>query len=338
MISRSVRDSHSNSSMKMNLTLHVKNFGPVSNANIHIKPLTILVGPNSSGKSYIAMLIHALISSHSVMPEFHTRDRFNKPLFKLYDELGSVLKDIEINVDSDDKINIPDSVVEHATNMYASVICDEALTDELRYNFATLLDNLVQFGKRTFEIRLDNEKGISMQRKKNKFQAKVDSNLIKLIIEGVKTEQKIYLDVIVDKSNLTRRDKEQRIRIRILHLLIREIEKHVSQTVPRHSHYLPAARSGILHGFRTITANMIRNVTHNAIMGVEIPPLPGTIANFMSDMVENSLRKGSFADLGKNLEKELLNGHLTLQPSETGVVEIEYQYKNHSMPLHRGFI
>ncbi len=253
----------------------------------------------------------------------------------MYEELDSVLNDIKINVDSEDEISIPDSVVGHITNMYASVICDEILVDELQYNFATRLDDLVQFGKRTFEIRLDNEKGISMRRNKNKSRAKVDSNLIKLIIERVKTKQEIYPDVVADKSNLTRRDKEQHIRVRILHLLIREIEKHVSQTVPRHSHYLPAARSGILHGFRTITANMIRNVTHNAIMGVEIPPLPGTIANFMSDMVENSSRKGSFADLGKNLEKELLDGHLMLHPSKTGMVEIEYRYKNHSMPLHR---
>ena len=44
--------------------------------------------------------------------------------------------------------------------MYASVICDEILVDELQYNFATRLDDLVQFGKRTFEIRLDNEKGL----------------------------------------------------------------------------------------------------------------------------------------------------------------------------------
>ena len=111
MISRSVRDSHSDSSIKMNLTLHVKNFGPVSDANIHMKPLTILVGPDSSGKSYIAMLIHALISSHNVMPEFHTRDHFSKLFSKLYEELDSVLNDIKINVDSEDEISIPDSVV-----------------------------------------------------------------------------------------------------------------------------------------------------------------------------------------------------------------------------------
>ena len=333
MISRSVRDS--DSSMKMNFTLHVKNFGPVSDANIHMKPLTILVGPNSSGKSYMAMLIHALISSHNVMPDFRTRDHFSKLFFKLYEELDSVLKNTEINVNSEDEISIPDSVVEYVTNMYASVICDEILTDEMQYNFATCLDDLVQFGKKTFEIRVDNEKGISMRRQKNNFQAKVDSNLIKLIIERVKTKQKIYPGVVADKSNLTRKDKEQRIRVRILHLLIQEIGKHVSQTIPRHSHYLPAARSGILHGFRTIAANMIRNATYNAIRGVEILPLPGTIANFMSDMIENSSRKGSFTNLGKNLEKELLDGHLTLHPSKTGMVEIEFRYKNHSMPLHR---
>ena len=74
---KSKKDTHSRSPTETNLTLHVKNFGPISDANITLKPLTILVGPNSSGKSYVAMLVHSLISSHSMMSIMRARSRRN---------------------------------------------------------------------------------------------------------------------------------------------------------------------------------------------------------------------------------------------------------------------
>ena len=40
--------------------MSVKNFGPVNEAEINILPLTIFVGKNSSGKSFLSSLIHSL--------------------------------------------------------------------------------------------------------------------------------------------------------------------------------------------------------------------------------------------------------------------------------------
>ena len=47
----------------MNNKLLIKNFGPIKKADITISPLTILIGPNSSGKSYSALLIHSILNS-----------------------------------------------------------------------------------------------------------------------------------------------------------------------------------------------------------------------------------------------------------------------------------
>ena len=43
--------------------ININNFGVIKDANIDIAPLNILIGPNSSGKSFIAKLIHCF-SSH----------------------------------------------------------------------------------------------------------------------------------------------------------------------------------------------------------------------------------------------------------------------------------
>lgn len=40
--------------------LEVKNFGPIVEAKIDLRPLTVLVGPSNTGKSYLAILLYAL--------------------------------------------------------------------------------------------------------------------------------------------------------------------------------------------------------------------------------------------------------------------------------------
>ena len=48
--------------MNKSYDLKIKNFGPIKNANLKIAPLTIFVGPNNSGKSFSAKLIHSLLN------------------------------------------------------------------------------------------------------------------------------------------------------------------------------------------------------------------------------------------------------------------------------------
>jgi len=43
--------------------IEIQNFGPLRDGVIEIKPLTIFIGPNNSGKSYGALLIHSLYKS-----------------------------------------------------------------------------------------------------------------------------------------------------------------------------------------------------------------------------------------------------------------------------------
>lgn len=42
------------------LTLSIKNFGPISEAEIDLRPLSVFIGPSNTGKSYMAVLIYAL--------------------------------------------------------------------------------------------------------------------------------------------------------------------------------------------------------------------------------------------------------------------------------------
>ena len=43
-----------------NVEISVKNFGPIAEANIDLRPLTVFVGPSNTGKTYFATLVYAL--------------------------------------------------------------------------------------------------------------------------------------------------------------------------------------------------------------------------------------------------------------------------------------
>jgi len=45
------------------IELDISNFGPIEKGRIALRPLTILVGPNNSGKTYASVLAHSVISS-----------------------------------------------------------------------------------------------------------------------------------------------------------------------------------------------------------------------------------------------------------------------------------
>ena len=47
------------------LTVSVENFGPIREGTVELRPLTVFVGPNNSGKSYMAMLIYAILHTLS---------------------------------------------------------------------------------------------------------------------------------------------------------------------------------------------------------------------------------------------------------------------------------
>ena len=47
---------------RLDLELEVRDFGPLQDARMRLRPLTVFVGPNDSGKSYAALLAHSAVS------------------------------------------------------------------------------------------------------------------------------------------------------------------------------------------------------------------------------------------------------------------------------------
>jgi predicted ATPase len=52
--------------MAKSIKLHIKDFGPIHEADLDIRPLTVFIGRNDTGKSYAAMLLYSLIKAHMI--------------------------------------------------------------------------------------------------------------------------------------------------------------------------------------------------------------------------------------------------------------------------------
>ena len=87
-----------------NNKLFIKNFGPIKKAEINVSPLTIFIGPNSSGKSFSAILLHSLLNS------------FNKLGFNQYEDIRK--KSVKLFNDNDDEIfkEFKDSLIQYVNS------------------------------------------------------------------------------------------------------------------------------------------------------------------------------------------------------------------------------
>jgi hypothetical protein len=123
----------------------VKNFGPLEEADVTLDPLTVFIGSNASGKSYLAYLIWSLLS---VEPDF-------KALRKLALKVIKGIEDI-----SDDRLkermkNFLLEVIKNSDKLMfknlRELLCDVFLVDDVR--------DLIREGASLSEIVVCNDEG-----------------------------------------------------------------------------------------------------------------------------------------------------------------------------------
>ena len=140
--------------------ININNFGVIKDANIDIAPLNILIGPNSSGKSFIAKLIHCF-SSHEntsmINPQQYYKnlsnenkkkfDQFNENLLN-YIKTQPTLKSDPFKILIEEiKPLIDEGILKYFSKIY---------TDKLEEEFSCNLDNLINFNESDFKIEIGN--------------------------------------------------------------------------------------------------------------------------------------------------------------------------------------
>ena len=328
-------------SSRLNLTVDIRDFGPIAKASISLKPLTIFCGPNNSGKSYAALLLHSIVSTCA------SPGKSNMPLFS-YARRYSVQYDVEdmmakmsslINAGKDTEI--PGDTIEEMVRGHFETDAKN-LKLEIERNFGDASDKLVRTGKKSFSVKIAVSNGVEIRihSKKSatvnypKFQLKR-----RIMFKGAGRRRAISTDDNSDKLSMIRVDPTESPEGQALEVVYRlglSISKYVDYKLPSASYYLPAARSGILQGHRAITSGIVTNATYAGVEGMAIPTLSGAASDFISSIIEMPSSTGPFSNIASSLEETILDGRIGhTADARTRFPTITYDHDNSTMSLHR---
>ena len=305
----------------------VKNFGPIAEANIDLRPLTVFVGPSNTGKTYFATLVYAL---HGVLQGFprcpllnHTISSLPKAMF------GSDSFDGVIEVM--DEINKFNQLVEKIKMIDKQLKFSE-LPQNIREGVKSGLKNL-----RVFEEELKrcfNLNSISKLPRLNSGHR--DEMDISLSVSDANQELwSVEVKGSGDSITINNRVNEEMV----IHP-VELIRPHVSYALSTlegsraairylRRYYLPSARSGIMQSHKMIASSSVGHVTYPFIGdSSNVATLSGGFADFLRLLIlyeESDTPNDKLFTIAKSLETDVLAGDIITKSSPSGSSEFLYR-------------
>ena len=315
------------------LTISVKNFGPIAEGSVDLKPLTIFVGPSNTGKSYMATAVYAFAkAARSVGNEAAFDGRTVTVVFRVTpygmgnsnsDDTKAVVQELQ-NFADRRAIN-PDLLVSDLPESTTSWLKEET-GERLRIVQQHTLDQLLLLhGEPSAFAKYGsqgNRTSLSVSRHTPQLNLEVglpwtvnptpefDISTVSAPVQAIELLRRIPLN---QESDLLPPGTKI--------LLVDPIVLRVLDGVPSNSYYLPASRSGIIRVERPLTSSIIRQSSLPESQRLGLPVSLGVISEFLADFVglsqENRL-SDSNDDLDnaiKFLESEVLHGEIDLDES-----------------------
>ena len=336
---------------EIELEVEIENFGPISSGKIRLRPLTIFIGPNNSGKSYTAMLIRSIFESLPAFeifefqfPRYLFRTEFLHDLARKYnEEVAKIIASQARGLSELGEYEVSRQHVEDLSRMIFKDFFEKILESEITRTFACPSKELVKAGEAFSMLRI-----------------RLGSHSIALQLsgEGLRMVEYPRLDSpririrVSEKRRpplrITWKGSEILIEVErgfpldlfgqaILDSILEGIAFSLLKGVSALCYYLPAARSGILQGHKALAASIVRKIPFAGVEKLEIPSFPGVVADFLSSIIALPKRKGQLYKLSQELEGELLKGGIEakLPEGKYSYPEITYKSREVELPLHR---
>lgn len=339
------------------IKINIKNFGPINSGTIDLKPLTIFIGQNNSGKSYAAMLISSLFecclpnslkypsNMNLVGTRWNSRKHFKFNKFSetpLFSEFSTQFEHMQ----KEDILEVPKDLLKSMITDILIDIYKEKLNKEIIGLFACPLKDLITIGENNFSFNIKYDKfSVKLKYKKDKLEIEdFDFEPFKVLIKCSEIDSFMEFDsdpeddiLITVSYQVFEREKEVRIFRFVYNQLFDLIFDHLFKNVSMPHFYLPAARSGIMQGYKALVVSALRTISYNiGIEELEFPKFSGVVSEFLSYLIQIPEKKGEFYALVNGFENKLLKGNIKIKTlDDYSSPEIEYSFQNMEIPLHR---
>ena len=338
-----------------NLILDVENFGPIAEAkNIEFKPITVFVGPSNTGKTYLAMLMHAVLRAKLLSKAsfaFAADASTNKPDFYQDKRFNRFVEDVRPWIDGEYGLpksrgfesgyDIPFSYFGPDSRAFLTYATQRFLEDYIRDANRTIaryfdvdnprhLTNQSDSGDKRLSITLrDTHPELDLSLIDRRIRAFVPSDVLGITIE---IEEGLNSPVQVDGEFVITADHE---------FTIQDFAEASVSHFPS-TYYFRAGRTGLIDAYRELAATLIERAATNSNLARTNKHLAVSVATseFLQSIVRLSSRSvrtplspnmGKLADL---LEDCVLGGKIIVK-EPAGITYFEFKKDEVTVPLDR---
>ena len=312
------------------------NFGPIASGTVDLRPLTVFVGPSNTGKTYFATLIyalHRLLTGFQRFPYFHHYHfrqgvRFEEPAEDAdiwNEEIQNVIEKLETEGRPFRFSDLP----KRAQDMIQAALEDPELfganlNDELVRCFdLESVSDLVRLSGRPGKMKVSlavSEEGRDLWRFRmgaSKSGITTDGRIEDMtLFSGEWSASEIRPDLLFRRLQMSIRGR--RSPRDDWYLLFQELLNHACAVSARtagraRTHYLPAARGGIMQSHRVIVSSLVRSSTRVGLERFpEIPTFSGVVADFLDQLIlyKEGRAPDTLMNLADALENEALAGEI----------------------------
>lgn len=325
-------------------TIEVQNFGPIVDASVEVRPLTVFVGPSNTGKSYLAILIYALhrsLGRHRNVRGSLRLFRGRRPLPSLQlststrENIADWIRHLPSEQESQPEF--PRSLLTHTRRVLEQPgPLQNAIADELRRCFGVEdLDDLVrhQISSNTSRVGIRIHHSADVQPVSYNFhfgrQFKAEAPFGKVpglamhLREAISRGPDLRTPVLDDAPS--RFQQEYTITS-----IVERAYDSILGPIARLAYYLPADRTGVMHSHNVVVGTLVQSATTAGLRAsTHVPLLSGVLADFLDQLitVNDALgaRRKKREALASAVEKNVLQGTVGVDSQALGYPTFTYR-------------
>ena len=340
--------------------LDVSNFGPIVQASVDLRPLTVFIGPSNTGKSYLAILIYALHRCFGGLRLRHGGG-FSERLGWWIDptELRSAPTENEVRRNLHDWLlealaagsgSLPTLPGEVVSYMRSSLEQVRSLGRDLEkqiercFGVERSAELVRYYGSATasqigFRVP-QNDAGraryqLEFGKGECRFSGRIsDIEPLEIGFPGILEERNEWLRRFTTLGVIKSQDLQF-----LLESLTQTLFRSLVDPLYQDAYYLPADRTGVMHSHQVVVSTLIQQATTAGLRrSRDVPMLSGVLADFLEQLVEMSSgrvhsRHKTARELAGYLENKILMGDIRVDGSVTGYPTFTYRPRDRKKDL-----
>ena len=324
-----------------NLELEVSNFGPIREAAIDLRPLTVFTGASNTGKSWLAILIYAL-HRHLSGKEMGFALRLHRP-YRRYPKNGGKPSQDKMDAafewwkqefgkgdrepGNTGSFDIPDFISDEIRSRFDSQggpigfgLCRcfgiEEIGKLIRKKSRGGVHIVIR--RHLTESSTSLEHRLTLKAKKAEFKVAVPE---RIIVQQEFYRFYGYMSRMLDTSSgLPSSDSGMHFWfLQLIEIMSSFSYPYLFSPLNVPAFYLPADRSGVMHVHSVVVSALIESAAMAGLRSSERKPvLSGVLADFLEQLIEpgRRFRPGKSPDYGAGIEKTILGGSVRIERSE----------------------